>query len=285
VPFGLRGENANPTNLIRVMPAEGDEMRHSETVLQQRVPHAAAALLDRLRARSPRLHCITNTVAQNFTANALLAAGCIPSMTLSAEEIGGFVGKSDALLVNLGTFDADRRDATGIAISAAAERGIPWVLDPVFVDRSPARADFARGLMAKKPAAIRLNHAEFATLAGADARASALTDFARQNRMIVALSGKIDLVRNGARVITIENGHALMGRVTAMGCAGSALLAACLAVGDDAFTASVAALLMLAVAGEIAAETAKGPGSFAAAILDALYALDAPTLIARARAA
>ena len=260
-------------------------MRHSETVLQQSVPQSAAALLERLRARSPRVHCITNTVAQNFTGNALLAAGCIPSMTVSAEEIGSFVGKSDALLVNLGTFDAERRGATGVAISAAAERGIPWVLDPVFVDRSPARADFARGLMAKKPATIRLNHAEFATLAGADVTAGALMDFARQHGCIVALSGKADLVSDGTGVITIENGHALMSRVTAMGCAGSALLAACLAAGDDTFAASAAAMLMLGVAGEIAAETSKGPGSFAAAILDALYTLDAPTLIARARVA
>jgi hydroxyethylthiazole kinase len=267
------------------MPAEGDEMRHSETVLQQSVPQAAAALLERLRARSPRVHCMTNSVAQNFTANALLAAGCIPSMTLSAEEIGGFVGKSDALLVNLGTFDAERREATGIAIAAAAERGIPWVLDPVFVDRSPGRAEFARGLMAKRPAAIRLNHVEFATLACTEVSAGALMDFARQNRTIVALSGKADLVSDGARVVTIENGHALMSRITAMGCAGSALLGACLAVSDDALTTSAAALLILGVAGEVAAETAKGPGTFAAAILDALYALDAPTLIARARAA
>jgi len=260
-------------------------MRHSETVTQQNVPQAAAALLDRLRARGPRVHCITNTVAQNFTANALLAAGCIPSMTLSAEEIGSFVAGSDALLVNLGTFDAERRAATEIAIAAAAGRGIAWVLDPVFVDRSPARAEFARGLLAKRPAAVRLNHAEFKTLAGAEVSEAALTGYARANGCVVAVSGKADLVSDGARVLTIENGHALMSRVTAMGCAGSALLAACLAAGDDAFTASAAALLTLGVAGEIAAETAKGPGSFAAAILDALYTLDAPTVMSRARAA
>jgi hydroxyethylthiazole kinase len=159
------------------------------------------------------------------------------------------------------------------------------VLDPVFVDRSPARAEFARGLIVKKPSALRLNHAEFATLAGAEVSAAALAAFAREHKTIAAVSGKVDIVGDGTRVVTIENGHALMGRVTAMGCAGSALLAACLAMSDDAFVASAAALLMLGVAGEIAAETAKGPGTFAAAILDALYALDAPTLISRARVA
>ncbi|MGB9364572.1 MAG: hydroxyethylthiazole kinase, partial [Xanthobacteraceae bacterium] len=63
------------------MPAEGAEMRAE-------LPHIAADILMRLRARSPRVHCITNAVAQAFTANTLLAAGAVPSMTLSPDEVG-----------------------------------------------------------------------------------------------------------------------------------------------------------------------------------------------------
>ena len=48
----------------------------------------AADMLARLRTRAPRVHCITNSVAQQFTANVLLAAGAVPSMTISPEEIG-----------------------------------------------------------------------------------------------------------------------------------------------------------------------------------------------------
>src|SRR5512146_2395000 len=114
------------------MPAEGEEMRHPGQAMRDDVARAAAALLERLRARSPRVHCITNAVAQNFTANVLLAAGCVPSMTLSAEEIGAFVSRADGLLVNLGTFDAERREATEIAVAAANEAKLPWALDPVF---------------------------------------------------------------------------------------------------------------------------------------------------------
>src|SRR6476469_232102 len=120
------------------------------------VAPAAVALVERLRARSLRVHCITNAVAQNFTANVLLAVGALPSMTLSPQEIGGFVAGADALLVNLGTFDAERRAATEIAVAAAAERGIPFVLDPVFIDRSAPRAEFARGaLLARGPKVVR----------------------------------------------------------------------------------------------------------------------------------
>jgi hydroxyethylthiazole kinase len=74
-----------------------------------------------------------------------------------------------------------------------------------------------------------------------------------------------------------------MAKVTAMGCAGSALAAACLAVADNAFDAAAAALLMLGIAGEQAGANAAGPGSFAVAILDQLAALDAAALTAHAR--
>jgi len=74
-----------------------------------------------------------------------------------------------------------------------------------------------------------------------------------------------------------------MDRVTAVGCAASALAGAFLAVEDDPFAATVAALLVVGVAGEVAAETARGPGSFVPAFLDAVYALDAATLAGRAR--
>src|SRR5918998_190716 len=103
------------------MPAEGAEMRapHRE--------HSAITieLLGRLRDRRPRVHCITNAVAQAFTANVLLAVGAIPSMTLSPDEIRPFVASADALVVNLGTFDAERRAAVAAALETAAEQARP----------------------------------------------------------------------------------------------------------------------------------------------------------------
>src|SRR5215203_4675056 len=114
---------------------------------QSNLPQSTAEILARIRERAPRVHCITNTVAQAFTANVLLAFGAVPSMTIAPEEVGAFAAGADALLVNLGTFDSERRDAIGIALDAAS-RSIPWVLDPVFIDRSPARAEYARSVVA-----------------------------------------------------------------------------------------------------------------------------------------
>ena len=78
---------ANPSNLIRIMPAKGAEMRAPHTEL----PATAADILSRLRERCPRVHCITNAAAQAFTANVLLAAGAVPSMTIDADEVADFV--------------------------------------------------------------------------------------------------------------------------------------------------------------------------------------------------
>lgn len=244
---------------------------------------ACADVIERVRARSPRVHCITNAVAQNFTANVLLAAGARPSMTISPEEVGSFVASGDALLVNLGTFDAARRAAADTAIERATEEGVPWVLDPVLIDRSQPRAAYAADLVTRGPRAIRLNRAEFTALASATPDGEALRRYARDARTVIGLTGETDIVTDGARVATIRNGHPLMARVTAMGCVASALVAACLAVEGDAWLATTAALLALGVAGEVAAAHAHGPGSFAIEILDALDGLDRDGLLARAK--
>ena len=252
-------------------------------LLRKDLAQAASDILARLRARAPRIHCITNAVAQNFTANVLLAAGCVPSMTLSPEEIGAFVAGAQGLLVNLGTFDAERREATKVAVEAASQRNLPWVLDPVFVDRAAPRAAFARDLIGWRPTVIRLNHAEFAALAGCAPSRDQAVAYARANGVVIALSGKIDLVADGDRVAAIANGHPLMAKVTAMGCAGAAVLTACLAIEPDVFRAAAAALAIMGVAGELAGEQSAGPGSFAVAIIDALHNLDGRALLARAK--
>jgi hydroxyethylthiazole kinase len=247
-----------------------------------------ADVLARIRSRAPRVHCITNSVAQAYTANMLLAAGAVPSMTISPDEIAAFVGGADALVVNLGTFDAERRAAIDVALGALeqgerAGEGKPWVLDPVFIERSPARAQFAQSLVSRRPAAVRLNHHEFAALAGGDAAGDAPRRFAKHHDTVVALTGTTDVVTDGEHSAKVANGDPLMALVTAMGCAGSALVAAALVVERDRWRATVAALVALGVAGEVAAENTSGPGRFASWIIDALHGLDRATLRVRTR--
>ncbi len=246
------------------------------------LPLIAADVLARIRARAPRVHCITNSVAQTFTANMLLAAGAVPSMTTDPAEIREFVASADALLVNLGTLDAVRQAAIKAAL-AEAEGRLPWVLDPVFIDRALARASFASELSARGPNVTRLNDAEFATLAEEPPAPATAARYARERSTVVGLTGDPDIVTDGARTVSISNGDPLMAKVTAMGCAASALVAACLAVESDAWQATAAGLIVIGVAGELAAVAAPGPGTLTIGILDALYGLDQRTIAERAR--
>lgn len=242
----------------------------------------AGVLLARVRETRPRVHCLTNPVAMTLSANLLLAAGAVPSMTSDPEAQPDFVRGSAALVVNLGMLDGQRLAAARAAAPLARQLGRPWLLDPVKVERSPDRLAAARGLVEARPAVVRANAAEAAALAGGGEDAALI--FAAQHRCTLAVTGAVDLVTDGDRTARIANGSPLMDRVTAMGCAASALAGAFLAVEPgDAFAATVAALLTVGVAGDVAAETARGPGSFVPAFLDAVHVLDAATLTERAR--
>jgi len=247
------------------------------------LPQIAADIVERLRQRRPRVHCITNPVAQTFTANVLLAVGAAPAMTVSPKEVVPFVRRADALLVNLGMFDVERQKAALAAIPVANKKRTPWVLDPVYIDSSAPRAAFAKRLVAMNPTALRLNQHELAALGGNAKDLAAFTRHAAKMQTVIGLTGERDFVSDGTRLATITNGDPMMAKVTAMGCAGSALVAACLAVESDAWLATTAALVVFGIAGEVAAQRARGPGTFAVEIIDALHALNRPTVIGMAK--
>lgn len=236
------------------------------------LPRLAAAALARVRASRPRVHCLMNSVVQKFVADGVTAIGAIPSMTSSAEEVGNFVRKASALVVNLGTLDAARREAILIAVETANEAGRPWVLDPAHCDYSEPRRTFAQGLLAKGPAVMRANEAEFGLL---DVPAD----------VVGVETGRADRIGLGAHRLRIANGDPLMAMVTGTGCLSGGVLAAFLAIEPDRHLAAASAMLVVAVAAEIAAQGARGPGSFEPAFLDALAAICEKDIIQRARIA
>lgn len=223
----------------------------------------AAGLIDKLRAASPRVHCLTNSVAQVFTANVLLALGAEPSMTIAPEEMGAFVKGADAALINLGTLDKDRRAGAMVAAETATGLGKPFVLDPVFAHRSPARKSLAENILRLGPTAIRGNAEELREL-------DVQTDLT-----IEAQTGSDDVVRSLGKTVSIHNGHPYMAATTAMGCALGGVMAAALATEEHPQKAIVGALLIFGVTGELAAKEARGPGSFVPAFIDRLAALTA----------
>src|SRR5690606_2125535 len=108
---------------------------------------------------------------------------------------------------------------------------------------------------------VRGNAAEMETLAPALAGG-------RERNLTRVTTGKVDLIEGSAGQYRIPHGHALMTKVTGVGCAAGALIAACCAVERDPALAAAAALTAYGIAGEIAAGRSRGPGSFAVELID-----------------
>ncbi|RDD63669.1 hydroxyethylthiazole kinase [Ferruginivarius sediminum] len=246
-----------------------------------------------LREQAPLVHSITNLVGMDLSANVLLAAGASPLMAHAPEEVDEVVAAADALVVNIGTLTSEAVDVMAQAAVKAGELGMPWVLDPVGVGATVFRNDAASRLAELEPAVIRANASEVLALAGVAAGRAvrgvdtsvdslealdAAGELAARCGTTVAVTGSIDYVTDGRRLFAVANGVPMMARVTAMGCALSGLVAACLAVCADATEATTHALAIYGVAGECAAVDAEGPGSLRWRLLDALDSMDKDTL-------
>ena len=84
-----------------------------------------------LQAQQPLVQCITNSVATNYTANILLAAGASPAMIDNPYEAESFTHIAAALSINLGTPTNEQMQAMQISAKTAQLTDTPWVLDPV----------------------------------------------------------------------------------------------------------------------------------------------------------
>lgn len=249
----------------------------------------AADALRALRAKKPLVQCMTNVVASNFTANALLALGAAPTMVEDMGEASQFTKVADSLLVNVGAVTKPQADAMRAAVSHANMGGKPWVLDPVGVGALPLRTFTAKELMRRFPALIRGNASEINFLVNnevggrgvdttvtSDDVAQSAARLAGVTHAAVLVTGETDYVAaEGAPLVAVANGSPLMARVTGLGCAQGAIAAAFLGTlgGKARWESTLAAALVVAIAGEQTAVKAKGPGTFVPAFLDALDSL------------
>lgn len=266
------------------MPIE--TTRHADSRAAESLP-----VLRAVRARRPLIHNITNQVVMNFTANALLAIGASPAMVHAEEEVVGFVGLAQALVVNIGTLTMPALRSMTLAATKARRLAIPWVLDPVGVGATPMRDTAARDLAGLAPAVIRGNAGEIIALArltgfagptarqkgvdslsGSEEAVEAARALSDTTGAVVAVTGAIDYVVSARTVHGVSGGHPVSQAVTGTGCAATALTGACLAVAPPT-EAALAALTAMKLAAGRAAGSASGPASFAISFVDELHAL------------
>ena len=231
------------------------------------------ALLIKLRNDKPLVHNITNYVVMNFTANTLLAMGASPVMAHAVNEVEEMVELAKSLVINIGTLSDPWIEAMLCAGKRANQLGVPIILDPVGSGATSLRTNtFRKMIQELKIAVVRGNASEILSIAsnniqtkGVDAvhqvaEASVTARrMAEELRCAVAITGPVDLITNGQRVVRCSNGHPLMGMVTGTGCAATATIAAFAGITKNPVEAASAGLAFFGLAGEMAASRAKSP--------------------------
>jgi hydroxyethylthiazole kinase len=261
----------------------------------------AAKIIDTVREQGPLIDCITNFVTVNDCANILLAFGASPAMCDAYDAAYAFAGISGALYINMGTYIKEHEAAAVEAALGAKKAGRPIVVDPVgcgAIRNQIVMLDHLHEVAGI--AIIKGNMGEIMTLAGktvevkgVDSKGEipgiedAVRAVAEKYGCVAAATGKVDVISDGRRLARIFNGVEMFTKITGSGCmlgalCGAAAAAASMA-GEDMFAAAVAAVAAMGIAGELAAEKAKAPGSFRTALMDSIYGITGETLIQRGK--
>lgn len=264
----------------------------------------AADLLNKVRQSKPLIHHITNYVTVNDCANVTLAIGASPIMADAIEEAAEISAMSSTLVLNIGTLNHQATESMLAAGKQANESGIPVVFDPVGASASVFRNQTAEKILVQvKCSVIRGNISEIRYLAGVAASAKGVdaseTDMsgdiavrietakslAQKLGCTVAITGATDILSDGVRTICIDNGHEKLGSITGTGCMCTSLIGSFCGAGSDYLLATVAGVLSMGVAGELAFEKAgqNGLGSYHAALIDEIGKLSAETICGRAQ--
>lgn len=245
--------------------------------------------LTELRNTSPLVHNITNYVVMNNTANALLAIGASPIMAHAIDEVEDMVTICSATVINIGTLSEPWIVSMEKAAAKAVSLKKPLILDPVGAGASNLRNMAIRRILgAGSPTIIRGNASEIlSTLSSSgktkgvdsiDSSESAVESGKSLAKVIggtVVISGATDYVLDLNKKASVQNGDALMTKVTGLGCTASALCGAFAGVQKDQFRAATSAMAVMGIAGEMAKEKTASPGSFQVAFIDALYEINA----------
>ncbi len=245
-----------------------------------------AMALARIRTIKPVVLNLTNYVTMDLMANALLALGAAPVMSVCDEELPELLQIAASININIGTLDHAFIRRCHEAVRLAQQYQKPVILDPVGAGASFLRTKTAQELM-KYADIVRGNASEIISLQGPGSKtlgveSSASTTEAKDSAIMLSrkygfttvISGPIDFITDGQREAEIPFGSSMMPLVTGMGCTLTAVIAAFSTVLDDAFNSAQLATLYTGLCGQSAAKRAQHPGTFRTAFIDELYAAD-----------
>jgi len=256
-----------------------------------------AGLLEKVRAKRPLIHHITNYVTVNDCANITLAVGASPVMSHAEDDVEEMVGLSQALVLNIGTIDRYQLRSMFLAGARANHLGIPIILDPVGAGATRFRTNACLKLLQElKIAVLKGNGGEISVLAGAGGKVlgvdsvstgddpeSLVQEYAKRLGITVVMTGPEDIVSDGKKTVLVANGHPLMGGFSGSGCMAASMVGAFVAVSTDRVEAAATAMAAFGLSGERAAKKARSPFSLKQALFDELYNLTPAQLAKGAR--
>ncbi|HWK21422.1 MAG TPA: hydroxyethylthiazole kinase [Ureibacillus sp.] len=241
-------------------------------------------MLATINQTKPLVHCITNYVVSNFTANGLLAIGASPVMADEVEEVEDMVTIVSALLLNIGTLNIRTVEAMRKAGKKANECGVPVVLDPVGVGATHYRKSVVMQILEQiQVNMIRCNEGELASIYGISWESRGVDsgsgnmdkikvaqEVARKYQCLVVVTGEVDLVTDGKDVIQVQGGSIFATRITGTGCLLSAICAAVLAISENPLQDIAATLKEYKKASEL---SGKELGTFQIKFINALQGI------------
>ncbi|MEA2015280.1 MAG: hydroxyethylthiazole kinase [Actinomycetota bacterium] len=248
--------------------------------------------LEKIREEKPLIHHITNWVTIYDCANVVRTIGGLPVMAHAPEEVGQMTSISSALVLNIGTLTSERVKSMIIAGRKANEKNIPIILDVVGAGATDFRTDKSKEILDNvKVSILKGNSSEIGTIAGAKAETRGVEaislsgdpleiakKLAAREKLTVVITGEEDIISNGKDSYTCRNGHLMMGCFVGSGCMASSAIGTFASVEKDFAIASLSALSLMGIAGEVAAKNAKGPSSYKEMLIDEIYNLDENTI-------
>lgn len=263
-------------------------------------------LLKQVKEKNPLVHHITNYVTVNDCANITLAIGGSPVMADDIAEVSDMVALASSLVLNIGTLNSRSVESMIVAGKRANELKIPVILDPVGAGATPYRTETAKKIISEvRLAVIRGNLSEIKTLygiesktKGVDACESCFVDgnelkdekemakaLANKLETVVAITGAVDLITDGKTIYAVENGDKIMCKVTGTGCMCTSLIGSYLGAGDNKLLATLAGVVSMGIAGEIAylGLDKEGTGTLKVKIIDAIYNLSEYEIMKRSK--
>ncbi|MGL4762007.1 MAG: hydroxyethylthiazole kinase [Sarcina sp.] len=243
-------------------------------------------LINEVKAKTPLVVHFTNDVTTNDCANVTLAIGASPIMSSYLEDVEDIVKIASSIVINIGTINRETEKVFKEVAKFAKIYNKKIVLDPVGVFASPKRFQYVKELLEINDfTVIKGNLAEIKAIGGMKSRGQGVDSLdndinieeikklSRELNTILAITGKVDYITDGQKVIEISNGTTKLKSVTGTGCMSASLIASYLGVCDSNLEAAAMGVLTMSLSGELAEKERQGIGSFRVSLMDEIYLL------------